>query len=82
MDNKINANLGRHYDRVAVLAYVMDQIRRANINIEEVQNIIFDGAAAACCRIQLNTEPGEPLLATIKKGNPDIIGVESLRIGE
>ena len=72
----------RHYDRVGVLASVMDQIRRANINIEEVENIIFDGAAAACCRIQLDTEAGEPLLAAIKKGNPDIIGVESLRIGE
>ena len=72
----------RHYDRVGVLAYVMDQIRRANINIEEVENIIFDGAAAACCRIQLNTEPKPDLLTAIKTGNPDIIGVESLRIGE
>ena len=72
----------RHYDRVGVLAYVMDQIRRANINIEEVQNIIFDGAAAACCRIQLNTEPGDKLLVAIKTGNPDIISVESLKIGE
>ena len=72
----------RHYDRVGVLAYVMDQIRRANINIEEVQNIIFEGAAAASCRIQLDTEPGDKLLAAIKDGNPDIIGVESLRIGE
>src|ERR1017187_5415624 len=59
----------RHYDRVGVLAYVMDQIRRANINIEEVENIIFDGAAAACCRIQLNTEPKPELLTTIKTGN-------------
>ncbi|HUI07070.1 MAG TPA: 3-phosphoglycerate dehydrogenase [Verrucomicrobiae bacterium] len=72
----------RHYDRVGVLAYVMDQIRRANINIEEVQNIIFDGAAAASCRIQLDTEPGDKLVASIKDGNPDIIGVESLQIGE
>jgi D-3-phosphoglycerate dehydrogenase len=72
----------RHYDRVGVLAYVMDQIRRANINIEEVQNIIFDGAAAASCRIQLDTEPGDKVLAAIREGNPDIIGVESLRIGE
>ena len=72
----------RHYDRVGVLAFVMDQIRRANTNIEEVQNIIFDGAAAACCRIQLNTEPADKLLAAIKDGNPDIISVESLRIGE
>src|SRR5664280_686569 len=72
----------RHYDRVGVLAYVMDQIRRANINIEEVQNIVFDGAVAASCRIQLNTDPGDKLLAAIKEGNPDIIGVESLKIGE
>jgi D-3-phosphoglycerate dehydrogenase len=60
----------------------MDQIRRANTNIEEVQNIIFDGATAACCRIQLDIEPGAKLLAAIKDGNPDIISVESLRIGE
>jgi D-3-phosphoglycerate dehydrogenase len=72
----------RHYDRVGVLAFVMDQIRRANINIEEVQNIIFDGATAACCRIQLDSEPADKLLASIKNGNPDIISVESLRIGE
>jgi len=59
----------------------MDQIRRANTNIEEVQNIIFEGAAAACCRIQLNTEPGKDLQAAIKT-NPDIIGVESLKLSE
>jgi len=72
----------RHYDRVGVLAYVMDQIRRANINIEEVQNIIFEGAAAASCHIQLDTEPDDKLLAAIREGSPDIIGVESLSIGE
>lgn len=71
----------RHYDRVGVLAFVMDQIRRAGINIEEVQNIIFDGAAAASCRIQLKSEPSADLLATIKTGNPDIISLESLSIG-
>jgi D-3-phosphoglycerate dehydrogenase len=72
----------RHYDRVGVLAHVMDQIRRANTNIEEVQNIIFEGAAAACCRIQLNTEPSPDLLAAIKSGNKDVIGVESLKLSE
>lgn len=72
----------RHYDRVGVLAFVMDQIRRAGINIEEVQNVIFDGAAAASCRIQLDSEPGVELLAAIKRGNADIIGIEVLKIGE
>jgi D-3-phosphoglycerate dehydrogenase len=70
----------RHYDRVGVLAHVMDQIRRANVNIEEVQNIIFEGATAASCRIQLDSEPTPALLDAIKQ-IPDIIGVESLQIG-
>jgi D-3-phosphoglycerate dehydrogenase len=72
----------RHYDRVGVLAFVMDQIRRAGINIEEVQNVIFDGATAASCRIQLNVEPEAALLAAVKAGNADIIGLELLRLEE
>ena len=72
----------RHYDRVGVLAFVMDQIRRANINIEEVQNIVFEGAAAASCRLQLNTEPPTELLESLRTGNSDIIGLEILKIGE
>jgi D-3-phosphoglycerate dehydrogenase len=72
----------RHYDRVGVLAFVMDQIRRGGINIEEVQNVIFEGAAAASCRIQLNAEPGADLLGSIRAGNPDIMGLELLRIGD
>jgi len=71
----------RHYDRVGVLAFVMDQIRRAGINIEEVQNVIFEGAVAASCRIQLDAEPGADLLASIQAGNPNIMGLELLRIG-
>lgn len=70
----------RHYDRVGVLAFVLDLIRRSNINVEEVRNIVFDGAAAASCRIQLNAQPGPELLAAIAKGNPDIIGLEANQI--
>ena len=72
----------RHYDRVGVLAFVMDQVRRAGINIEEVQNVIFEGAAAASCRIQLGVEPGAELLAGIKAGNENILGLQALRIGD
>jgi len=71
----------RHYDRVGVLAFVMDLIRRAGINIEEVQNVIFEGATAASCRIQLKSEPSRELLDSIKSGNPDIISLELLKIG-
>ena len=71
----------RHYDRVGVLAFVLDQIRARGINVEEVQNIIFDGAAAANCRIQLMDEPSGDVLAAIKTGHPDIISVEAIKIG-
>ena len=71
----------RHYDRVGVLAFVLDQIRRANINVEEVKNIIFDGAAAANCSIQLGSEPAPAVLGAIKNGNPDIISIEAMKIG-
>ena len=64
----------RHYDRVGVLAFVMDQVRRSGINIEEVQNVVFGGAAAASCRIQLDAEPAA--------GNTDIMGIELLRIDQ
>jgi D-3-phosphoglycerate dehydrogenase / 2-oxoglutarate reductase len=72
----------RHFDRVGVLAFVMDQIRRAGLNIEEVQNVIFEGANAASCRIQLDGEPSPGLLTSIKGGNADIIGLDLLRIGD
>jgi D-3-phosphoglycerate dehydrogenase len=65
---------------VGVLAFVMDQVRRAGINIEEVQNVIFDGASAASCRIQLNGDPGPGLLESIRSGHSDILGVELLRL--
>lgn len=72
----------RHYDRVGVLAFVMDRIRRDGINIEEVQNVVFDGAVAASCRIQLDAEPPADLLAVIKDGNADILSLESMKIGD
>jgi D-3-phosphoglycerate dehydrogenase len=70
----------RHYDRVGVLAFVMDQLRRAEINIQEVQNLILDGAQAASCRIQLDREPPADVVAAIEKGNADVLGVELVRI--
>ena len=63
-----------------MIAFVMDQIRRANINIEEVHNAVFEGAAAACCRIQLGSEVGDELLQSMRTGNSDIIDIELLNL--
>jgi D-3-phosphoglycerate dehydrogenase / 2-oxoglutarate reductase len=70
----------RHNDRVGVLAFVMDHIRRAGINVEEVQNVIFEGAQTASCRIQLAAEPPAGILAEIQGGHADILGLELLKI--
>ncbi len=71
----------RHHDRIGVLAFVLDHVRRAGLNVEEVENVVFEGALAASCRIQLADQPPAELLAEIQKGNPDIIGLDSLKIG-
>lgn len=47
----------RHADRVGVLAHVLDILRQAGINVQEMQNTIFDGARAACARIHVVGEP-------------------------
>lgn len=54
----------RHEDRVGVLAGILDQLRIASINVEDMQNIIFSGGKAACARISIVGElPAEPLAA-------------------
>ncbi len=65
----------RHRDRPGVLAHVFDHLRRAGINVQETENIVFDGAEAAIARINLD---GEPLAATVdslRGGNDDILDV-------
>jgi D-3-phosphoglycerate dehydrogenase / 2-oxoglutarate reductase len=68
--------LVRHHDKVGVLANVLGAIREAGINVEEVQNTVFDGAAAACCAIQLDERPDEALLARIRARRDEVIFVE------
>jgi D-3-phosphoglycerate dehydrogenase len=68
--------LVRHHDRVGVLANVLGAIREAGINVEEVQNTVFDGAAAACCAIQLDERPSAALLDLISSRRDEIIFVE------
>ncbi len=55
----------RHLDRVGVLANVLGSLRESNINVEEVENVIFDGAEAASARIRLGGEPPADLVTRI-----------------
>lgn len=61
----------RHADRVGVLAGVLGVLREAGVNVEEMENIIFQGGKAACARIQIASHPGREVLARIE-ANPDV----------
>jgi D-3-phosphoglycerate dehydrogenase / 2-oxoglutarate reductase len=68
----------RHYDRVGVLAAVFDQIKSAGINVQETENIVFDGARAAVARIHLGEQPSDAALEAIRRSSEDIIEVTLL----
>lgn len=70
----------RHKNRPGVLAHVFDVIDEAQINVEEMENIIYDGAEAACARIQLDNELSPGHLEKIRS-NPHILALDSSRIG-
>ena len=70
----------RHRDRPGVLASVLDAIRAASINVQEMENIIFEGAEAAVARINLEAAPPSDVLEQLKAGNADIIELSLLAI--
>ena len=57
----------RHHNRVGVLAGMLDLLREEGINVEEMENTIFDGAEAACCTLQLDTPPSAMVLAALEQ---------------
>ena len=63
----------RHRDRPGVLAHVFDRLRSGNINVQETENVIFDGAEAAVARINLDGSPSQALLDQIQDGNKDVL---------
>jgi len=63
----------RHFDRVGVLASVFDRLKAAGINVQETENIVFDGAKAAVARIHLEQVPTSETLSAIRDCSRDII---------
>jgi len=70
----------RHRDRPGVLAHVFDHLRAGNLNVQETENVIFEGAEAAIARINLDGNPPADLLKTIERGNQDILSLYVVRI--
>jgi D-3-phosphoglycerate dehydrogenase len=70
----------RHRDRPGVLAHVLDAIRAANINVQEMENTIFEGSEAAVAGINLEAAPTPEMLARLPAENTDIIELNLLEI--
>ncbi len=66
----------RHRDRPGVLAHVFDHLREANLNVQETENIVFDGAEAAVARINLDGPPAPALCDKIISGNTDVLDLQ------
>ena len=70
----------RHRDRPGVLAHVFNHLRRDNLNVQETENIVFDGAQAAVARINLDGAPSSPLCDRIKAENADILDLHVVQL--
>lgn len=70
----------RHRDRPGVLAHVFEHLRNGNINVQETENVIFEGAQAAVARINLDGAPSDALLKAVQGGNSDILDLHLVTI--
>jgi D-3-phosphoglycerate dehydrogenase len=70
----------RHLDRPGVLASVLDAIKAEHINVQEMENIVFEGASAAVARINLDNAPSAQTLDRLRGENADIIELNVLEI--
>ena len=70
----------RHLDRPGVLAGVLDAIKSEQINVQEMENIVFEGAAAAVARINLDNAPSDAMLHKLRSENGDILELNLIQL--
>jgi D-3-phosphoglycerate dehydrogenase len=69
----------RHHDRPGVLAHVLNAIKAANINVQRMENIVFEGARAAIARIELDGTLDPQTLERIRAGDGNVIELNLLQ---
>jgi D-3-phosphoglycerate dehydrogenase len=70
----------RHLDRPGVLATVLEAIKSEHINVQEMENIVFEGAEAAVARINLDNAPSREILERLSTGNANVIELDLLQL--
>ena len=69
----------RHHDRPGVLAHIFDAIREADLNVQETENIVFEGAEAAIARINVDGEPPADICDRIRM-NKDVLDLQVVKL--
>ena len=59
----------RHYDKVGVLAEIFEIFRKEDLNVETMQNKIFEGSKAALATIDVSGEVSKDALMQLKQIN-------------
>ena len=72
----------RHRDKPGVLAHVFEYLKVARLNVQETENIIFEGAQAAVARINLDGAPSARALDAMQSGNADILDLQLVKLGQ
>ncbi len=57
----------RHLDEVGVLSEILALLRKANLNVEQMENRVFAGARAACASIQVSGQVPDDLRSQIAR---------------
>lgn len=57
----------RHEDRVGVLAGIFGALKVAGLNVQEMENQVFDGCKAACARIVLDSPAPAEVVEALQK---------------
>jgi D-3-phosphoglycerate dehydrogenase len=70
----------RHFDKPGVLANVLNELKSAQINIQEVENLIFEGKQTACCTLKLESKPSDAALASISARTDEVIQVQLVEL--
>ncbi len=65
----------RHRDRPGVLAHIFGELRAAGLNVQETENVVFEGAEAAVARINLDGAPVAHTLDAVRD-NTHVLDVQ------
>jgi D-3-phosphoglycerate dehydrogenase len=71
----------RHRDEPGVLASIFSALLDERVNVQETENIVFNGAKAAVARINVDAEPSDAALQKAMSSNANILDIQVVPLG-